>query len=204
MINGTIPLSRRSITALVVAIFVTASAGWFAWYWLLSEDMREYRLSQQSYIGHAHAVTDLSDDRKLAGFAQDIVIGRVLEEVGQTEEYGWPETQFKVRVLDVLKGELEGVITVNQQGGIWEQDGSTYRIEGDPDLLEPGRAYLFATRTFSEEDWHTVMPGYGDIKIEADDLGDDGKLLKSEQAEELRVRFKDAIENEIPYDPTKR
>ena len=93
---------------------------------------------------------------------------------------------------------------MNQQGGIWEEDGSKYRREGDPDLLEPGRAYLFATRTFSEEGWYTVMPGYGNIKIEAADLGDDGKLLKSEHADELRARFKDAIENEIPYDPSKR
>ena len=109
-----------------------------------------------------------------------------------------------MRVLDVLKGTVEGELTVNQQGGIWEEDGSTYRREGDPDLLEPGHAYLFATRVFPEKNWHTVMPGYGDIKIEADDLGDDGKLLKSEHAEELLARFKDAIENEILYDPTKR
>ena len=83
-------------------------------------------------------------------------------------------------------------------------DGSVYRIEGDPELLQPGRAYLFATRTFSEEGWHTVMPGYGNIKIEASVIGDDEKLLKSEHAEELRTRFKDAVENEIPYDPRKR
>ena len=197
-------ISHKRLLCTLIASVAIASAGWFAWYWFLSEDMREYRISQQSYIGHAHAVTDLSDDKKLAGFVQNIFIGRVLEKSGQTEEYGWPETQFKVRVLDVFKGTVEGEITVNQQGGNWEEGGSKYRMEGDPELLQPGRAYLFATRVFSEKDWHTVMPGYGDIKIEAADLGDDGKLLKSEHAEELRARFEDAVVNEIPYDPSKR
>ena len=111
---------------------------------------------------------------------------------------------FRVRVLDVLKGSVDGEITVNQQGGTWEEDGSKYRMEGDPELLQPGKAYLFATRTFSEENWHTLMPGYGNIKIESDDLGEDSKLLKSEYAEELRARFRNAIENQILYDPTKR
>ena len=169
----------------------------------LSEDMREYRSSQQSYISHAHPVTDLSDDRKLAGFVQNIFIGRVLEKSGQTEEYGWPETQFKVRVLDVLKGTVEGEIIVNQQGGIWEEDGSKYRREGDPNLIEPGEFYLFATRYYDVEDWHTVMPGYGNIKVDAPAISDDDALLKSEHAEELRARFKEAVENEIPYEPGK-
>ena len=212
MINGTIPPNKHTITAIVIVLAIIASAGWFAWYWFLSEDMRVVRLSQQNptihpsavYLSHAHAATDLSDDRKLAGFVQNIFIGRVLEELGQTEVRGWPETQFKVRVLDVIKGSVEGEIIVNQQGGVRESDGSIYRREGDLELLQPGRAYLFATRTFPEKEWHTVMPGYGDIKIEAADLGDDGKLLKSEHADELRVRFKDAIENEIAYEPSNR
>ena len=219
MISRALNLNRLAVTALVVVTAVTASAGWFAWYWFLSEDMQSVRAHQRYLeenpnfhhpanppisISHAHAATDLSDDRKLSGFVQNIFIGKVLEKSGQTEERGWPETQFKVRVLDVLKGELEGEIIVNQQGGIREADGSIYRREGDLELLQTGRAYLFATRTFPEKNWHTVMPGYGDIKIEADDLGDDGKLLKSERAKELRARFKEAIENEIPYEPTKR
>lgn len=192
--------NNHKLAALVLAAAVMAT-GWFAWYWFLSDDMRGVRLSQQAYIGHAHAVTDLSDDRKLAGFVQDIFIGRVLGKLGQTEERGLPETQFKVRVLDTLKGEVQGDITVNQQGGIREADNSIYRREGDPNLLEAGKAYLFATRYYDVEDWHTVMPGYGNLEIEdSKDLSDIG-VLSSSHAVQLKVRFSDAITNEIPYNP---
>ena len=188
----------------------TITIGWLVWLMFLSEDMREYRLSQQNPItheyptvqmSHAHAVTDLSDDRKLAGFTQDIFIGRVLEKLGQTEERGWPETQFKVRVLDALKGEVQGDITVNQQGGIREADNSIYRREGDPNLLEAGKTYLFATRYYDAEDWHTVMPGYGNLAIKDSKDLSDVEVLSSSHTVQLKVRFSDAIANEIPYNP---
>lgn len=196
----------------LIAFVAVIATGWFVGYWFLSEDMRGVRLSQQNptihpssvYISHAHAATDLSDDRKLAGFTQDIFIGRVLGKLGQTEERGWPETQFKVRVLDTLKGSLEGDITVNQQGGIREADGSIYRREGDITLLEPDKTYFFATRYYDVENWHTVMPGHGNLEIkESKDLSDIN-VLSSSHTVQLKARFADAIANEIPYNPGAR
>ena len=135
------------------------SVGMFAWWMFLSDDMREYRRSQETYTSHAHAVTDLSDDRNLVGFSHNVFLGRVVENLGQTEERGWPETQFRINVLEILKGTVSGEVTVNQQGGYWESNSSRYRIEGDPNLLESGKIYLFATRHLPEKDWHTLMPG---------------------------------------------
>lgn len=156
------------------------------------------------YISHAHAATDLSDDRKLAGFTQNIFIGRVLGKLGQTEERGWPETQFKVRVLDTLKGQVQGDVTVNQQGGTRSADSSIYRREGDPNLLEPGKTYLFATRYYDVEDWHTVMPGYGNLEIKDSKDLSDIEVLSSSHTVQLKTRFSDAIANEIPYNPSAR
>ncbi len=132
--------------------------------------------------------------------AQDVFFGQVIEKLGQTRKYGYPETQFNVKVLEVLKGSLSGTVKVNQQGGT-RIDGTQWRMEGDPTLLDPGKSYLFVTRHLPAEDWHTVSPGYGNIKLQAPPNGTKEEVLGSEHAGELRQRFNTAVENEIPYDP---
>ena len=193
-------LTKRLIGLMLVGIAI-ASVGMFAGWMFLSEDMREYRRSQGTYISHAHSVTDLSDDGKLVGFSHNVFVGKVIENLGQTEERGWPETQFRVAVLEILKGTVSGEITVNQQGGIRTWDGSAYRREGDPNLLEPGHTYFFATRFLPEKNWHTLMPGYGNLKIQVSKQASDREALAAQHTVQLRDRFTDAIANEIPYDP---
>ncbi len=193
-------LSKRFIGSILVGITV-ASVGVLAWWMFLSDDVREYRRSQETYISHVHPVTDLSDDRKLVGFSQNVFIGKVIEKLGQTEERGWPETQFRVDVLDILKGTVSGGITVNQQGGVRTSDGSAYRREGDPNLLEPGKTYMFATRFLREENWHTLMPGYGNLEIQVSEDATTTEILASQHTRQLRERFTDAVANQIPFDP---
>ena len=55
-------------------------------------------------------------------------------------------------------------------------------------MLELGKTYLFVTRYLKEENWHTLVPYYGDILIEDDT-----------QRKSLRDRFVDAYKEEIPY-----
>ena len=195
-------LTKRFIGLMFIGVAVV-SVGMLAWWMFLSDDMREYRRFQKTYISHAHAVTDLSDDRKLVGFSHNVFVGRVVEKLGQTEEYGFPETQFRVEVLETLKGSLSGEVTVNQQGGVRTWDGSAYRREGDPNLLEPGKTYLFATRHLPEKDWHTLMPGYGNLGIQVSEDASDKEILAAKHTVQLRERFTDAVKNEIPYDPQK-
>lgn len=188
---------KRLLFGMIVAVVATASIGALTWAFLPEQSQK----SGETAIRSFKAVTDLSDDRKLVGLADSVFFGQVREGLGQTEEFGWPETQFSVKVLQVLKGSVAGVVTINQQGGYRTEDNSPFRVEGDPQLLEPGKSYLFVTRPFQQKGWNTLVPGYGNIELRVPKHAIDDEVLGSQHAAELRARFTDAIEREIPYDP---
>ena len=158
-------------------------------------------------IAYATWVIDASNDRELAGFADDIFFGRVTEKVGQTTLGSFPQTDYRVEVLEVLKGSAAGVAAVSQQGGVMP-DGACFRMVGDPHLLEVGKSYLLATRGSSAENGggHLVLSaggGYGKIELpEASGESGGGGILATATAGELRTRFADAIANQIPFDPS--
>ncbi len=147
-------------------------------------------------------VIDRSNDAELVGWAEDVFLGRVARKLGQIEECGWPDTQFEVHVLEVIKGSLSGVVTVNQQGG-YRKDGSIYRVDGDIAQLDPAGCYLFVTRHLAEKGWHTLVPQYGNIKLQLP-LGAGmakKEILTSSAAETLRSRFTAAVANQMPFVP---
>lgn len=136
------------------------------------------------YISPSH-VTDVSNDRKLAGIADNLFVGEVKAQLGNKKLDKVPESQFKVEVIQNIKGTLNGVVTVNQQGG--NDDGSLILVEGDS-LLEVGKTYLFATRVNQEQKWNTLVPVYGDILVNND--------IKKK---DLIDRFTKAHKEEIPF-----
>ena len=152
-------------------------------------------------VGHSSSITDLSNDRKLVGVANDVFFGQVSQNNGQDNEMGLPQTQFSVLVLETLKGDVSGTVTVNQQGGS-RPDGGAFRMKGDPNLLEPGKSYLFVTRTYTKKGWETLVPSYGNLLLDVPDRASREEVLNSADANRLRERFQDAIKNEIPYDPS--
>ena len=89
-------------------------------------------------------VTDIRDDRKLSGLADNIWFGQVMGKTGQVEDSA-PATHYSVVVFESLKGELSGMITVSQEGADMS-NGQQFRLQGAPDLPEPGKSYLFITR----------------------------------------------------------
>ena len=117
-------------------------------------------VSQLEYPG------DFNDDRVLAGYGHNIFVGRVVELSGNKQQYSRPETQFKVEVLYNIKGNLQGTVTVNQEGGY--KNGILYVSAGDvmgPNnrygngyLLQPGSTYLLSTRYSSTENWYHLNP----------------------------------------------
>jgi hypothetical protein len=129
---------------------------------------------------------DLSDTRQLVGWADNVFIGKVLVQDGNKSLDGIPETQFKVEVTDNIKGELDGTVIVNQQGGY---KGKELILVDDDQLLKEGQSYLFVTKYLKEENWHTLVPVYGDILITNVDV-----------KENLIKKFKTAYENEIPFE----
>jgi len=155
--------------------------------------------SKINYI-NADFAFNVSDDRELVGFADNVFIGKVIAQTGDKPntppaEAGnvsgfSPQTQFSVEVLENIKGNLNGIITVSQYGGYEEKGGvnELHLIEGDK-LLEPGKTHLFATRFNDIDGWHTiVIPNYGDLPI-TDQTDHQNK----------RERFKKAFAKEIPF-----
>lgn len=133
---------------------------------------------------HNDNVADFNDDRQLVGAVHNVFVGRVISQEGTKSLGSIPETQFKVEVIQNIKGELSGIIKVNQQGGY--KDKQLILVEKDK-LIEPGKTYLFATRYLESEDWHTLVPLYGDIPIKT-----------KEHETEVVEKFKKAYKEEIP------
>ncbi|WP_079509246.1 hypothetical protein [Mesobacillus jeotgali] len=129
---------------------------------------------------------DISDHNQLVGWADNVFVGKVIEAEGTSNEDGMLETQFRVEVAENIKGHLEGMIIVNQQGGY---EGNKLLLVENDQLLKEGESYLFISRHNNQRKWHSIVPVYGDILINNESHRD-----------ELIITFKSAYENEIPYE----
>ena len=124
----------------------------------------------------------------MAAYATDIFIGQVLGQTGDTgaptsapgQEV--PQSQFAVEVRHVVKGEAEGVVTINQVGGLDAQARSMMLFDGDA-LLRSGRSELFLVVHIPEMGWYQIVAaGHGHLP--ADDVA---------QREALIDRFTQAV-----------
>lgn len=132
---------------------------------------------------HHDNVADFNDDRQLSGAVHNIFVGKVISRVGDKKLGSVPETQFEVEVIQNIKGDLNGSIKVNQEGGYIEKD--LLLVEND-NLIEEGKKYLFATRYLPNEDWHTAVSKYGKLEIKSKE--DHRKLIE---------RFTKAYKDEV-------
>ena len=124
--------------------------------------------NSQTIVDEIHPVyaANFSDDRVLMGGSHDVFVGKVLEQVGTQDKGIGPETQFSVEVVENIKGNLQGAVIVDQQGGyengvltLFEDDRSSTDGSGASDyLLKPGFTYLLATRYSSTYNWYTLNP----------------------------------------------
>ena len=152
-------------------------------------------------VGHPLHVTDIHDDKKLAGISHNIWFGQVASKARQVEDKSdEPYTLYTATVFESLKGTLPASVSVVQYG-VDFTDGTQYRVAGDPDLLVPGKSYLFVTRTNAAGDEHTVVPGVGNLVLDVAKGASRDTVLSSDDANELRARFQEAIANQIEYDP---
>lgn len=134
-------------------------------------------------------VEDFSNDKALAGFAQNVFIGEVVSEKSIKKSGDIPETQFDVKVIENIDGNLSGNVVVNQEGGYL--DNKLYLMENDK-MLEEGKKYLFATRYNESENFYTLIPIYGKQVIDND------KKIK-----DFSDRFTKASKEKIHFDETK-
>ena len=177
-----IPISKRNLWMLrgVATLVLVGVLSLLAWLFLPPSFGAFVSVSHLDYF------KDMSDPGVLVGSSQDVFIGEVIAKQGQTRKRGWVETQYRVKVLEVFKGSLGGDVTVNRHGGYDRWTRTVQLVDGAPNMPEPGKSYLFATRSNSVEGWHTFAPGYGELEVH-----------DKTHADELRQLFTDAVENEI-------
>lgn len=188
-------ITRQSRIGVIVAAFAVFSIAACATENIDASDGRDIA-SQESPIASSYSeaswVIDIHDQREVAGFADAVFVGTVLEQIGSADDRSAiPETQFRVSVTESLKGELAAEVTVNQQGGTDPKTGEVLLLEGDP-LIEAGETYLFAARYNADLDFYTVVPVTGHTVLN----DSSGRGLHSNNAVD---GMRDAVANEVPY-----
>lgn len=121
----------------------------------------------ETVIVHTTSAVDLSNPNQLTGWADNVFIGKVVKKKDTKKLNTVPETQFDVEVKKNIKGELSRTVIVNQQGGYDKEENKLYLIEQDK-LLEDGKKYLFVTKYNKDQNFHTLVPEYGNLLIESD------------------------------------
>lgn len=171
----------------IVNSYHNPSTGWY--------EVKSYRVTFVDYEYSAN----FSDDRILVGASHNIFIGKVIEESGTKRLGSAPETQYRVGIIDNVKGGLSGEVIVNQQGGY--ENGTLYLSEKSIGLLTSGATYLFSTRYNKAEDWHTINPYPTATKLLSSDSGVNIEQLKQIVESDVRVQeLKTAYPNEVLLD----
>lgn len=151
-------------------------------------DLRQFQVQEV----HAQLAVDGSNERRLAGFADNVFRGRVVAKQGQAAHSTTdvPLTLWTVDVLSNFKGNLEGTVTVSQFGG-YEPFSNTLKLMEDDALLSVGSEYVLAAKFDAQNNRYFITPKFGDIKIP------DGSA-KSLTA--VDNHWKDVVANEIPFE----
>ncbi len=135
--------------------------------------------------------TDFTDRRRLVGFVDNVFIGEVVSQDGVRQMDDSPSTFFTVRVVENLKGELSGKVTVRQEGGFDSGRETLVLVEELP-LILVGDEYLFSTLSRGSVDYHTIAAKYGAVPLSSMEPGARDAVIAD---------FADAKTNQIPYSP---
>ena len=146
---GVLSMNRRLVRPLVagVSAVVVASGGWLAY-----DSLR----AGVTHSVHASYAFDVSDETKVAGFADYVVVGTVDRVADVEERNGTPYTVFDVTVDLTLKGQPVKTLRMVQLGGTLGKD--TWQVAGEP-LLRPGATYVLAAKTEEGRGTHQLVGG---------------------------------------------
>ena len=156
------------------------------------------RILHEKEIDPVYAV-NFSDDRILVGASHNIFVGKVIKQIGTKLGGMNPETQFAVQIVSNIKGALDGVASVNQEGGY--ENGVLYVIDPNSDIptsvdatsskgyfLQIGSTYLFATRYDSTDNSYTLNSFSGASKLLSSDAASDISQLQELASNDPRVQ----------------
>jgi hypothetical protein len=162
-------------------------------------------------VVEAQYENDFSDDKILMGGFHNVFIGKVIAQTGTRyrlpDMHAGLETQYSVHVLQNMKGELSGEVTVAQAGGI--ENGRIIAMEGDVEgaqhdgasspLLQIGSTYIFATRGDGTEGYYMLGTNpYAKKLISSDSNLDDDTLGNLADNNPRTQALKSAYPEEVP------
>jgi hypothetical protein len=134
-------------------------------------------------LTHPILAADVSQDTILMGTAHNVFAGKVITEAGVTDSPTGPRTQYSIEVVSNIKGEVNGVLAVEQEGGM--KDGTQYVIENAFPMLEVGSTYLLATRYNESAHTYLIIAHQNAVKLLTSDqsasVGGLKKLVDSDR-----------------------
>lgn len=99
---------------------------------------------------------DVSDPEVLVGSAGELVVATVLDDGSTQSVDGAVYTDYGVEIDQVLKGDLDGTVTVRQLGG---SDGETTFVLEDQPALKQGKTYVLVLNREPDRPQLTVVGG---------------------------------------------
>ena len=159
-------------------------------WWFVDFAQTPIGLQSASGPGGIILMADITQDPILLGASHNIFIGKILAQTGTTESPAGIRTQYSVEVISNIKGNLDGVITVEQEGGF--KDGILQTIEDAFPLLEQGSDYVLATRYNAPADAYTVLANEHAGKLLTKDSSLDNAQLKILAGKDAKVKSLEA------------
>lgn len=126
---------------------------------------------------HPLYAADYSNNQILMGASHNVFVGKIISQIGNGELMESPTTLFTVEVLSNIKGNMEGIVTVEQEGGY--KDGVEYIVEDGAPFLDIGSTYLLATRYRAKDNSYTLNAHPNASKLLSDDPTLTGTKLKA-------------------------
>ena len=123
--------------------------------------------------------TAYNDDHVLVGIKHDVFVGKVLRELGRKNIKTDAGTQFEVRPILNIKGNLKDSIVVFQ---------FDFTLNETNPVLHPGSTYIFATRYYQDDDVYVVSGSQYTYALLTDDASMTDATLKALAMDSERVR----------------
>lgn len=148
------------------------------------------------------AIANFSDDAELVGAAHNVFVGKVIKKQDSFVEGRLAFTPYEVVVLSNIKGDLEGTVTVLQNGGYKDGFLQILHDSESPDgrlpFPEVNQLYLFSSRHNVEADVHYLLPTIHAMEkvssnTEFGAQADIAAITKSVRIEELREAYKNEV-----------
>lgn len=141
---------RKPLMVVILAAGVLSAGTAFAvTTHLRDKDVAAHRIIHQGYT------VDIEDTAKLMDFAEEVFLGRVIDKAKILPDEA--STVWNVQVLDHVKGEIAGLVTLKQRG-FEDEKGTLYETDEQP-LLSPGKEYLLLTTRSTDGENLLIQPG---------------------------------------------